>query len=663
MLRSVGFIRGLGLRACAARRAWVCAMLLFMPFCGSIEAQNLFLHDPPKSVQIQGQVDSRILYLLSFARDLQWPQPYKTVNFYIEVVGKPTPFSLELERAAQGYMVGGRAIQVKHTASWSDRSSFHRPDIVVVQRSAKAYLPMIQKFFQGYPVLVVCNFPDFNDGWMVSFFEREGNSELSDVALSVDNIEGSAGIIVPNFLKRRGAGFDTKPGNEQQVARQIKRLESLVASRDAQIASQQENIRIQQDTIARQQQMIIDLRHDVARYEVSRLYIPYFDLPSLQDENSERPSVGDVSHASSSDSLFKNDFSGTLTAPWGAGWTGHIILILMGLTSSACAFLVSFLIRKAGSRVTANVRGSVSGTSSPLNPTPNSAGILLGVALAREREEESTAPGSVQPSSKPIPHPRVPSEEFRAVVGEGHPGDSYVEWRVTEETSRVKRVLLSNISHELRTPLNAIVSLAQYVGENTSADVSVRESMGIINQSAFELERMIGNVITQSQLQTGDILLEKTSFSIRDMLSRVHRLAEQHLEIRGRASDLLLRMRMDGDPWERFTGDQEKLVHVFELLILLAVGGMDRGIVEFGCRVDSMVASSSQPKDVLRFFVMDRCRDGGWSVADLRDLFSQGQHRWEDMASLDVVVGLLALMGTELEESWTEGWHQVSFTL
>ena len=86
----------------------------------------------------------------------------------------------------------------------------------------------------------------------------------------------------------------------------------------------------------------------------------------------------------------------------------------------------------------------------------------------------------------------------------------------------VRADFVANVSHELRTPLTAIRGYAETLLRNPPADPTDTESFtGIIHRHSERLGRLIDDLLTLSDLESGKIQLAKENVEVQDLLGRV----------------------------------------------------------------------------------------------------------------------------------------------
>lgn len=711
-------------------------LMLSLPMHG----QRLVLSEPLAGKIESGEegMDVRLQYLLSFARAFEWPDLSRTDNFYVEVIGRATPFTESMGEALSGFTVAGRPIRVTHTPRWSERSSFHRPNIVYVQPSAHVYLPHIRNFFLGTPVLVVSESPDFREGWMASLISRRDGSGHWDVALNVENIESNAGLLVPNSYHKMSVVRVPRGGEE--VASVVgtsplggKGLSEVLAHHRVELAERDEWILRQRDTIVEQREQLDSLRLENFYHRLNRVPLVVYasadleiaaesgenhetDIHSVVDLGEgavggrERGVVsGEVGVASggrggASDERGDEGDESHRTYPWADSWKGLALFLFMSVLSLASVLYVTSILVSASSTGSLLGQGTGVGKGSAVGAgdAVESAGAEVsaatlgsGVVFVRERrrdEEEEQVAGvkedeNVGGKEGAAGEPRgdiegtIEGEESRrrGVAGAEHDLSSsgrdrrkelyaysqQLELRmassahdrealrqIAQGSQLLKHALLSNISHEIRTPLNAIVSLSQFVAETASSDDAVKKSMELINQNAFDLVRLMNNIISLAQLETGELSLEESVCPVDEVLQAIYRVGVQHISARGRGEELRMQCVSSAQGVESVRIDREKVIGILEQLLIDSISSSrGAGVIGYGYR---RLGDTS-----VEFFVCDMSLDH--SIYDCR---SGGDgSSWENQMALDVIEGFLGLMGSMLEEDHYGGSRTLSFTL
>jgi signal transduction histidine kinase len=94
-----------------------------------------------------------------------------------------------------------------------------------------------------------------------------------------------------------------------------------------------------------------------------------------------------------------------------------------------------------------------------------------------------------------------------------------------EQLSKIdhlRKDLIANVSHELRTPLSLIRGYAETIKDVTGDSREKRDKqLDIIIEETERLGRIVDDVLNLSQLQSGYIKLEKSRFSVKEMVEAV----------------------------------------------------------------------------------------------------------------------------------------------
>ncbi len=83
--------------------------------------------------------------------------------------------------------------------------------------------------------------------------------------------------------------------------------------------------------------------------------------------------------------------------------------------------------------------------------------------------------------------------------------------------SRSKDTFLANMSHEIRTPLNGVIGFAQLLAKS-SLNERQEQYVTTIEQSSKTLLGILNDILDFSKIETGNIVLEKTAFSLPEEL-------------------------------------------------------------------------------------------------------------------------------------------------
>ncbi|SFB62090.1 two-component system, chemotaxis family, sensor kinase CheA [Cohnella sp. OV330] len=148
-----------------------------------------------------------------------------------------------------------------------------------------------------------------------------------------------------------------------------------------------------------------------------------------------------------------------------------------------------------------------------------------------------------------------------------------------QSASRYKTEFLANMSHELRTPLNSVLVLAQLLEENVDSRLS-EEEVGyarIIHHSGKELLGLINDVLDLSKIEAGRLELDRSVFSVRELLGHMDELFRP-IASRKRLSFTL---RSEPDVPEYLHTDEQRLKQIINNLLSNALKFTHEGHVRF----------------------------------------------------------------------------------
>jgi PAS domain S-box-containing protein len=88
-----------------------------------------------------------------------------------------------------------------------------------------------------------------------------------------------------------------------------------------------------------------------------------------------------------------------------------------------------------------------------------------------------------------------------------------------QAASRAKSAFLANTSHEIRTPLNGLLGLARLLQQPDLPDVTRRDYLDQMLDSAESLSGLIADILDLSKIEAGRLTLEAAPFGLRDLLT------------------------------------------------------------------------------------------------------------------------------------------------
>lgn len=151
-----------------------------------------------------------------------------------------------------------------------------------------------------------------------------------------------------------------------------------------------------------------------------------------------------------------------------------------------------------------------------------------------------------------------------------------------ERANNFKDSLIHRVSHELRTPVSIIMPLAEMLGENHYGDLSESQA-GIvkrISSNAVKLEKLIAELLDQSQIEAGRLKLNLANFSPAEMAHALYidcsTLAEKQ--------EIGLTIQIDDQLPETILGDQDRTEEILRNLVINAIKYTEKGEVAIRVR-------------------------------------------------------------------------------
>jgi signal transduction histidine kinase/ABC-type amino acid transport substrate-binding protein/DNA-binding NarL/FixJ family response regulator len=101
-----------------------------------------------------------------------------------------------------------------------------------------------------------------------------------------------------------------------------------------------------------------------------------------------------------------------------------------------------------------------------------------------------------------------------------------------EEAARAKAMFLACMSHEIRTPMNGIISMAEMLCQ-LPLEPKARKYAGIVRDASRDLLYLLNDILDYSKIEAGKELIDRSPFSVRQMIDHVQSLHRQNAENKG----------------------------------------------------------------------------------------------------------------------------------
>ena len=166
-----------------------------------------------------------------------------------------------------------------------------------------------------------------------------------------------------------------------------------------------------------------------------------------------------------------------------------------------------------------------------------------------------------------------------------------------EESDNLKTQFLSNISHEFRTPLNAVYGFSEFLKNNKTISTEDRdEYLSLIMQGAQRLITLMDNVINVSKIESKNISVINTKFSLSNMLNEI--VDHYRLDIEDKQKNIELNLFVPHSSKEIiFESDETNIRTIFDNLLNNAIKFTERGTMD--------VAFTNDANKSITFMVSD----------------------------------------------------------
>lgn len=96
-----------------------------------------------------------------------------------------------------------------------------------------------------------------------------------------------------------------------------------------------------------------------------------------------------------------------------------------------------------------------------------------------------------------------------------------------QNANDAKTKFLTSMSHDIRTPMNAIIGMTEMANYYIDDKEKVQECLKKINDSSSILLHLINNVLDMSEMESHELRLKESAFSLQEVVEKIHTVLEQ----------------------------------------------------------------------------------------------------------------------------------------
>ncbi len=166
-----------------------------------------------------------------------------------------------------------------------------------------------------------------------------------------------------------------------------------------------------------------------------------------------------------------------------------------------------------------------------------------------------------------------------------------------EESDKLKTAFISNMSHEIRTPMNGIIGFVDILRYQDLTNGDAENYLNLIEDNSNQLLHIISDLIDISQIQIGQLKIEKSKVSIDELFRNLHQVFDIRIKsIKKNSIKFSYNVGQDVD--EYIYTDYNRIRQVLGNLIENAIKFTNEGEVKYSVEL-------SEDRKFYNFYVYD----------------------------------------------------------
>ncbi len=136
-----------------------------------------------------------------------------------------------------------------------------------------------------------------------------------------------------------------------------------------------------------------------------------------------------------------------------------------------------------------------------------------------------------------------------------------------EQASHAKSTFLTSISHDIRTPMNAIIGMTTLASKHLNSPDYIRNCLGKVTLASDHLLTLINDVLDINKIETGNLSLNPTVFSLADSIMNLANIGRHQLQEKNHHFDI----RIHNVKQEYLFADELRINQIFINILSNAV--------------------------------------------------------------------------------------------